>query len=1001
MRGYPQKNLEALYLMEIERQNLIPYSESPISVGSGNGSTATVVYQSNEVDWNGKKRVWKLTAISNYAARSWGYTDYNLSGNFTYRIRLKNVDSPQTKLLVYNYFGGTTGTYTVVITWSGAIPTITSGTGTITNLGNDWYEFVFTVSGINAGNTGLRLDLEVDLVTGTKSIFFADIQMVAGTTLPPYVPTTHKQLLYDYTGQGNDGVLGTADKSAINPVGEYLWLSGTTNNYISTPNNTGGTVYWDITHLDGTVTTGSTINKTISVGVGLRASIVDIKVYSDAEKTILIANLNIPRDAPGDVTQLYSKATGELWTISTTTSGVSSAPVFTSGGLLLNGVGQFATATIPGLDISGVTVSAHAKFDSTATANGYAVGLGGAGGDHSLLSARVNTNGWMDLFVRDTADTLSSTNVLSAYTQDVDSYITLRTNTTSTTLDLNGAEISTLTPPTAPFLYQRIVLGGASDSPASQSFKGTLGVAAVYSRELSATESYQTYSAAKDLLNKRGITLANTPPVNNIKAAATDLGVTLASGFEAWASSVWTAGMSWTVLSQPTTGIELDLRGNGACAAWWGDGNTDAYVLLNTSADTVLAHTYASAVTRPVVVLGDVTRWSGPASVLTSYGTKTQYLPASLALLNVQGSNTLSGDVQYLPANLTYLYVTGSNTLSGDVVGLPRGMTSFNLGGNNTITGDVVGLPTTLTVLNLGNNNLTGSIINLPRALITITVGGNIALSGDVKNLPTGVQIVVLNGPVAIISTTTILPTPLSDIKISNMTTASVDDVLEAMAANVLDTKPLSNRIITLNGGTAQPRSTASDAAVTTLTTATPPYTVTTIPPTNLITGSDLISDPVGTVGSSTVSHATETVTGLGSINVVTWVQATTADIISVTSNRTFNVTPGEALNISMYINSTLASSARLQAIVTVDTVDYYLQADGVTWSTTAWEWEPDVGTLNTWNRSVTVTNTIPAGTSASLHFLSMYRNTGSFTFKLAAWQVTEGTTLYPYTTTP
>jgi len=371
------------------------------------------------------------------------------------------------------------------------------------------------------------------------------------------------------------------------------------------------------------------------------------------------------------------------------------------------------------------------------------------------------------------------------------------------------------------------------------------------------------------------------------------------AGLRAWVLANFQPGMSWGVVANPTDRIELDLQGNGTLSAWWDDASTNSYA-LNGSTDTVVSHTYASAANRPVVVLGDVTRWTSPDTTdgRTSYGTDVRYLPssltylnvwgsntltgdiaalsasltylnvtgsntltgdiaalsasltllnvrgsntlsgdvaslsASLTYLNVQGSNTLSGDVSALPASLTFLQVWGSTTLSGDVAGLPAPLTSLNVFGSNTLSGDVAGLPAPLTSLSVfGSNTLSGDVAGLPAPLTYLRVFGSNTLSGDVAGLPASLTFLSVGGSntlSASLGTSAGIPTPVSYVNVDNMVSGSVDNVLEAMAANVGATKPRGERIVRLSGGSAQPRTTASDAAVATLTSASPPYTVTT-----------------------------------------------------------------------------------------------------------------------------------------------------------------------------
>lgn len=168
----------------------------------------------------------------------------------------------------------------------------------------------------------------------------------------------------------------------------------------------------------------------------------------------------------------------------------------------------------------------------------------------------------------------------------------------------------------------------------------------------------------------------------------------------------------------------------------------------------------------------------------------------------------------------------------------------------------------------------------------------------------------------------------------------------------------------------------------------------------NLFTDSSLINDTTETVGTSSTTHGTEAVLDIGSTNVVTWTQGIAADIVHPVDSRTFDVPPGENLNISWYYNSTLANAAKQQIYVTVDGTQYYLQLDGKSWSTTAEEWVPPYDNSATWKRLSIVTDPVPTGSTATLKIQPTYRNAPSFTLKLTGYQVTIGQGLYGYMNT-
>jgi hypothetical protein len=172
----------------------------------------------------------------------------------------------------------------------------------------------------------------------------------------------------------------------------------------------------------------------------------------------------------------------------------------------------------------------------------------------------------------------------------------------------------------------------------------------------------------------------------------------------------------------------------------------------------------------------------------------------TLQLLNL-GTN-LTGSINDLPTGLTYLYLVNLGTnLTGSINDLPTGLTYLNLTNLGTnLTGSINDLPTGLTYLNLTNlgTNLTGSISDLPTGLTTL----------NLTNLGTGIDITTGTMPAWAATTITIQ---------SGYSTAAVDGFLNAWTP----TAGTGTQTINLSGSGAgianQPRSSASDAAVTTL----------------------------------------------------------------------------------------------------------------------------------------------------------------------------------------
>lgn len=118
-------------------------------------------------------------------------------------------------------------------------------TVTVTDLGESW-QLALTFPVLSAGNTSVRITISPAIastvtaaadVAGVGTIYIRNLQLYSGSYngKKVSVPTTHKKLLYDYSGAGNDAYLGSNGGAAINPVGKYLWLPGVAGNYASTP----------------------------------------------------------------------------------------------------------------------------------------------------------------------------------------------------------------------------------------------------------------------------------------------------------------------------------------------------------------------------------------------------------------------------------------------------------------------------------------------------------------------------------------------------------------------------------------------------------------------------------------------------------------------------------------------------------------------------------------------------------------------------------------------
>jgi hypothetical protein len=255
----------------------------------------------------------------------------------------------------------------------------------------------------------------------------------------------------------------------------------------------------------------------------------------------------------------------------------------------------------------------------------------------------------------------------------------------------------------------------------------------------------------------------------------------------------------------------------------WGDGNQTTvvgtgsdqtaesnYTTNNTTYDIQLLGDLGSVATfnfhevtmsgniQEVTQLHNCTSTGIRAKATMAWNGSVNYLPTGLTDLTLRllGTN-LTGSINDLPTGLTYLYLANIGTnLTGSINDLPTGLTTLyliNLGTN--LTGSINDLPTGLTTLYLDNlgTNLTGSINDLPTGLTTLYL----------INLGTGIDITTGTMPAWAATTITIQ---------SGYSTAAVDGFLNAWAP----TAGTGTNTINLAGAN-QPRSSASDAAVTTL----------------------------------------------------------------------------------------------------------------------------------------------------------------------------------------
>jgi len=227
-----QDGLEALYLMEIERRNLLTYSED-FSEGAWRTLGASLTANAAMDPFGRGMYATKLVDAVGSDTNRLYYDGYG-QGTVTLSIYAKAAEYSQLRLFFYNPTDGTRDQ--VVFQLSDG--SIISGTsGGVEDAGNGWWR-CWTTSTSTASDR-IRIELEETGQDGTSGIYVYGAQINDGTSPLPYVPTSNKRAVYDYSGNGNHAHLGSEGVAFINPVGgaKALNLPGTTGNYASTPDS--------------------------------------------------------------------------------------------------------------------------------------------------------------------------------------------------------------------------------------------------------------------------------------------------------------------------------------------------------------------------------------------------------------------------------------------------------------------------------------------------------------------------------------------------------------------------------------------------------------------------------------------------------------------------------------------------------------------------------------------------------------------------------------------
>lgn len=243
--GFVQRGLKALYLMEQERKNLVKHSEDFSNAAWGKlGSTLTA----NQVEAPFGGALADLLVES--AVNENHYLNQTISGladnagPFVSSVYAKQGTRSWIRLRVQEKNGaGMRAWFNLAAGTVGTVDPGASYEAGIEDVGNGWYRCWVTTGSVNTGASLVSAQYFVQtadnqtnyLGDGASGIYVWGAQFGAGTRPLPYVPTTNKQALYDYSGEGNDAFLGSAGSAFIQPIHKYLSLPGTAGNYASTP----------------------------------------------------------------------------------------------------------------------------------------------------------------------------------------------------------------------------------------------------------------------------------------------------------------------------------------------------------------------------------------------------------------------------------------------------------------------------------------------------------------------------------------------------------------------------------------------------------------------------------------------------------------------------------------------------------------------------------------------------------------------------------------------
>jgi len=170
----------------------------------------------------------------------------------------------------------------------------------------------------------------------------------------------------------------------------------------------------------------------------------------------------------------------------------------------------------------------------------------------------------------------------------------------------------------------------------------------------------------------------------------------------------------------------------------WGDGTITQYA----AGTQTITHTYDISTTYTVTLKSPDKAFLTEIDFISQSNIffDVKDLPQGIESVRLfEVSNTITGDIKYLPLSLTYIEVEGSNTISGNTQSIANHVfESFVVKGSNTITGDIRFFPATIVVdlVIHGSNTVSGSIFNIRATPNYLSLLGSNIVSGNTRDVP-------------------------------------------------------------------------------------------------------------------------------------------------------------------------------------------------------------------------------------------------------------------------